>query len=343
MTLESYVLDVMEGKRKGKPVLHLLSYLYKSGVFLRNFAYDAKVFKAKKVAAPVISVGNIVAGGTGKTPFVKMLADALSQLFKVAILSRGYLSKVERSKETVCIHADTAVEICGDEPFWLARQLPQVSVWVGKNRCELAERSLQKGATVLLLDDGMQYRDLHRDIEIVVMDGEDLFGKGYFLPRGLLRDTPRRLKRADLIVINDAKCHTKVKEKLLSYTQAPLLFVRMKLQTDLKGKKVGVFCAIGKPQRFIHSLKEAGFDITATFFKQDHLPFSYDEIEKFAKESKAEALVCTQKDYVKIPAQATFQLPLIPIAAEFEIVSGKDEWHKLIETIKKKADYESRA
>ncbi len=337
MTLESYVLDVMDGKRKGKPVLHLLSYLYKSGIALRNLAYDMRVFAAKKVAAPVISVGNIVAGGTGKTPFVKMLAETLSQIFKVAILSRGYLSKIEKSNETFCIHADTSVEMCGDEPFWLARELPQVSVWVGKNRCESAARSLKKGATVLLLDDGMQYRDLHRDVEIVVMDGDDLFGKGYFLPRGLLRDTPKRLQKADLIVINDAKCHKKVKEKLSFYTQAPLLFVRMKLQTELKGKKVGVFCAIGKPERFIQSLKDAGADITATFFKPDHVPFSSEEISKFAKESGADSLVCTQKDYVKISSQTATGVPIIPVVAEFEIVSGKDEWHELIETIKKKA------
>lgn len=337
MTLESYILDVMEGKRKGRSVLHLLSTLYRSGVALRNLAYDLRVLAAKKVGVPVVSVGNIVAGGTGKTPFVKMLAEALSQTIKVAILSRGYLSEVEKSGETLCIHAETPVKMCGDEPFWLARELPQVSVWVGKNRCESALRALEKGASVLLLDDGMQYRDLHRDVEIVVMDGEDLFGKGYFLPRGLLRDTPKRLKRADLIVINDAKCHKKVKEILSLYTQAPLMFVRMKLQENLKGKRVGVFCAIGKPEKFVHSVKECGSQVTATFFKPDHMPFSPEELTAFAQRAGADMLVCTQKDHVKLPQQLVCGLPVLPLAGEFEIVSGKEEWQSLIENIKKRA------
>jgi tetraacyldisaccharide 4'-kinase len=329
MTLESYVLEVMDGKRKGKTFLHMLSYLYRGGVALRNLAYDAKIFSAKKVAAPVISVGNIVAGGTGKTPLVKMLAEELSQTRKVAILSRGYKSHIENSGDVLCIHAETPVDMCGDEPFWLARSLPQAAVWVGKNRAESATQAIQKGAEILFLDDGMQYRDLHRDIEIVVMDGEDLFGKGYFLPRGLLRDTPKRLKRADLIVINDAKCHKKVKETLSLYTKAPILFVRMKIQEDLTGKRVGVFCAIGKPDRFVRSLKDCGADVVATLFKPDHDPFHPEELALFAKTSGADTLVCTQKDYVKLPHRLSSLFSILPIEGEFEIVSGKEEWQRI--------------
>ncbi len=329
MTLESYVLEVMSGKRKGKTLLHMLSYLYRGGVALRNLAYDAKVFSSAKVKAPVISIGNIVAGGTGKTPLVKMLAEELSKTLKVAILSRGYKSKIENSGDVLCIHSGTPVEICGDEPFWLARYLPNVAVWVGKNRKESARQAIEKGAEVILLDDGMQYRDLHRDVEIVVMDGEDLFGKGYFLPRGLLRDDPARLKKASLIVINDAKCHKKIKEKLSLYTNAPVMFVRMNIQEDLKGKRACVFCAIGKPTRFLQSVKDAGADVLSTFFKPDHDPFFPEELTLFAKKSGADVIVCTQKDYVKLPRHFSCSLPVLPLQGEFEIVSGKEEWQKL--------------
>lgn len=329
MTLESYVLEVMDGKRRGKTLLHALSYLYQGGVALRNLAYDTRFFSSAKVKVPVISVGNIVVGGTGKTPLVKMLAEELSKTLKVAILSRGYRSKIENSGDVLCIHAETPVEVCGDEPFWLACQLPQVAVWVGKNRVASAKRAIEKGAEVLLLDDGMQYRDLQRDMEIVVMDGEDLFGKGYFLPRGLLRDTPLRLKKAALVVVNNAKCHEKIKEKLSSYTNAPLMFVRMKLQENLKGKRVGVFCAIGKPTRFLESIKDAGAEVLSTFFKPDHDPFLPEELSLFAQKSGADMIVCTQKDYVKIPHQFSCSLPILPLQGEFEIVSGKEEWQKL--------------
>lgn len=333
MTLEEYVLEVMDGKRKGKPLLRALSYLYKGGISLRNLAYDIKLLPAKKVKAFVISIGNIVAGGTGKTPLVKMLAEELSHILKVAILSRGYRSQIEGTNEVLHVGAETPVEMCGDEPFWLARKLPQVAVWAGRNRVESAQKAIQKGAEVLILDDGMQYRDLQRDLDIVVMDGEDLFGKGYFLPRGLLRDDPKRLEQASLIVINDAKDPKKIKEALAPYTQSPLMFVRMKLKDNLKGKRVAVFCAIGKPERFLRSLTESQAEITASFFKRDHDAFKPEELSLFAQTSGADILVCTQKDYVKLPKNFSCTLPILSIEGEFEIVLGKEEWNKLKDLI----------
>jgi tetraacyldisaccharide 4'-kinase len=333
-SLERLVIDVMEGKKPGKPLLHVLSYLYLAGVRLRNFGYDANLFKSLSVSAPVVSVGNIVAGGTGKTPLVKFLAQELAQSYQVAILSRGYRSEIAKTNQVVRLKGAENARKFGDEPSWLARELPQVAVWVGKNRSLSAERAIQEGAQVLILDDGMQYRKLRRDTEIVVMDGEDLFGKGYFLPRGFLRDTPRRLKNADCVVINGAKDHQKVKNALLPYTEAPLVFVRMRLSVNIEKKRVGLFCAIGKPEKFMNSVRESGAEVVATFFKRDHDAFTLEELKTFAKRAKADLLVCTEKDEVKIPQSFKEELPIVACRGAWEVVAGHDDWQKVIESIK---------
>lgn len=329
MDLESYVLDAMEGRTPGKSVLRALSYLYRAGVFFRNLAYDKNWIGSDRVDATVISIGNIVAGGTGKTPLVRLLAEEISKERKVAILSRGYRSEIERSNHVACISPHDSVEKCGDEPFWLASKLPQVPVWVGKNRLLSAFFASASGSKVLILDDGMQYRKLHRDIEIVVMDGEDLFGKGYFLPRGLLRDAPARLKNADLIMINQAKNQERTVQEIAKYTAAPLVFMRMKLDADLKGKRIGLFCAIGKPDKFMEGVRHCGAEIIATFFKRDHDRFTTEELEAFAKRSKADLLVCTEKDQVKLPSD--LHLPILALEGELEIVSGKEHWDNIYE------------
>lgn len=336
MHLESYVLDVMDGKRKGRSFLRALSYLYRTGVALRNFGYDTKLLPSAKVEAVVISIGNIVAGGTGKTPMVKLLAQQLASDYKVAILSRGYRSEVERTGDVVEIESEETVERCGDEPFWLSKEVPSAKVWVGKNRLIGATLAIADGAQVLILDDGMQYRRLKRDFEIVVIDGDDPFGKGFFLPRGFLRDTPLRLKKADLIVVNQAKCHQKFKELLRKYTDAPTIFMRLKTDADLKGRRVGVFCAIGRPDRFMQTVRDCGAEIVATLFKPDHDPFSMAEIDQFARRSGAEILVCTEKDAIKFPQEYTCRLPILPIKGDIDIVSGGEEWNGILNKIKAK-------
>jgi tetraacyldisaccharide 4'-kinase len=334
MPLESYVLDIIEGKRRGKFLLKALSYLYQAGVRLRNQAYDLGLLAAHDAGLPVISVGNIVAGGTGKTPFVKFLAEKLSSEFRVAILSRGYRSAIEKTDQNLLITPETEVSACGDEPYWLARALPHVQVWVGKNRLESAKLAQQKGAEVLLMDDGMQHRQLKRDFEIVLVDGEDPFGKGFFLPRGLLRDAPHRLRQADCVIAIDPS--EEIEEQLRAFTEAPIIHARRVSELSLKGKKVAVFCAIGNPQRFLKSIREAGGTIAATFFKPDHDPFTAEELRAFAKESGAEALICTEKDHVKLPADFSCAIPVIPFPSHLEIVDSTRAWEQLLNKIQSK-------
>ncbi len=330
--LKRYILDIMEGRRPGRPLLRALSYLYRTGVALRNEAYDLGLLKAHDVGLPVISIGNIIAGGTGKTPFVKFLAQEFSKKFKIAIVSRGYRSKIEQTSQVFQVTPEMDVAYCGDEAYWLARDLPEVQVWVGKNRVDSAKFAKKNGAEMVLMDDGMQHRKLKRNIEIVLVDGEDPFGKGFFLPRGLLRDSPARLKNADCIVVLKPSSKT-LEQELRRFTQAPIVFAERVTETSLKGKKAAVFCAIGKPQKFLQSVREAGGEIVASFFKPDHDPFYPEELKKFAEESLADVLVCTEKDHVKLPSDFHCRLPIIALTSHLKISGNEIAWQELLNNI----------
>jgi tetraacyldisaccharide 4'-kinase len=213
---ELYFLSVIKGEQKGffpKLLcffLWLMSGPYKMVVFFRNWMFDHGWLKSFiPPVSLVISVGNITAGGTGKTPVTLMLAEALQKESLLAILSRGYRSQAENFSSPLLLHKKRGLlhpaSLCGDEPYLLAENLPDSLVIVGKNRYQSSKMAARLGAEVLLLDDGMQHRGIARDFEIVVMDILDPFGSGYFLPRGLLREGASGLARADLIILNNAQ------------------------------------------------------------------------------------------------------------------------------------------
>ncbi len=133
----------------------------------------------------------------------------------------------------------------------------------------------------------------------------------YFLPRGWLRDSPSRLKTADLLAGSEG------------------LQFQQRLAADLKGKKVALFCAIGKPERFVQSVKAAGAEVVDTFFKDDHRAFTQREIQEFSRQNPGATLVCTEKDAVKIPPEVKSSLGVQVLAAEFFIISGQEKWKKL--------------
>ena len=316
MSLEAYVLDIIEGRRSQplvKALFSCLSRCYRVGVKWRHMAYDIGLFKTVAAAAPVVSVGNIVAGGTGKTPVVQMLVEALKGDQNIAILSRGFRSKAEMYDEEVfCVSRGQgpllSPEICGDEPYCLAGKLA-AQVWVGKDRVACAQEAVRHGAKCLILDDGMQHRRLKRDCEIVVIDANDPFGKGKFLPRGLLRDLPERLKKVDLIVANhieDKLHYCEVQKMLAPFTLAPIVATKLCVlnSTECSNKTVGLFCGIGKPHYFQETVEELGNEIVHKWFLLDHIAPKKHELEAFVKESLergAEVLLCTEKDWVKLP------------------------------------------
>lgn len=336
--------DLIEGNKKiplALGVLRGMSHLYACGVKLRNMGYETGLFKTVRVDAKVVSVGNIVCGGSGKTALIDLLGHQVVSGKRVAILSRGYRSEWEKEKESKKITKAELppVEFCGDEPYLLAAHLPQADVWVGRDRVQSARRAVQEGAQVLLLDDGMQHRRLHRDLELVVIDAQDPFGRGHFLPRGWLRDDPKRLRNADYLFFNHIQNEEQfesLKKEFQSKTDAAMIGMRYRSQKRLDQKKVGVFCALGRPQRFRETVEFLGGQVVQTAFAPDHMSFSLEELENFAKTSKelgADCLVCTEKDAVKLPYSLSLPLPIQVIKGKLEIAYGAIHWEHLISRI----------
>lgn len=326
MRPEKWMKAVLEGDRPldkvGRGVLWLLSLLYQAGIKLKVAAYRSHVFTPTKVSAVVVSVGNIVAGGTGKTPLVHFLAQQLTKENRVAILSRGYRSKAEHKKEPTLVTPIMSAEEVGDEPLWLAQKLPGVQVWTGRDRVASAKKAIANGAEIILLDDGFQHTRLHRDFDLVVVSGESPYSNGYFLPRGYLRDLPSRLSSATLLAVMGSS---------IDVPKPQVCFTRNS-SVSLEGKKVALFCAIANPERFLKQMQEAGAQILVSIIKPDHEPFVFQELEELAKTSKADCLVCTEKDFVKIVQKIS--VPIVPIPLELSITQGDAMWHQFINQIK---------
>lgn len=264
-----------------------LSWIYAFAVWCRNSLYDWGLLTVIKVPRVVVSVGNIVAGGTGKTPFVHMLAKKFPHR-KVAILSRGY-GQVP------------------DEPMLLARRLPNVSVCVGKDRVALA---LESEADLLILDDGFQHRRLHRDFDIVL----DTNKKEHYLPWGFLRDSPGRLKEALVFKPEDLRISV---QRILDKEGREV--------PSIRGWKVGIFCGIANPKRFKKTVESLGAEVVGETYFGDHEPAT------LSKLPKANALICTEKDFVKLHPT---DLPIYYLEIEMSVVGIE----KLIEKIDQKID-----
>lgn len=320
-----------------KSLSFLLSQGFRAAIALRHFAYD-QFLKPTQLSIPVISVGNVVVGGTGKTPAVRYLAEFFSQKKKVAILSRGYKRK---SKKTVLVKEGMSSEISGDEPLWLANKVPDAHVIVGADRVVSAKVAEALKAELILLDDGMQHRRIGRDIEIVTMHVDDLWGGGFYLPHGLLRDNPKRLRFADLILlqgIEKEEDYEKVRAVLKKITEAPITVMQSQIEngSEFASQKVGSFCAIAKPKRFEKTLHSLGCTIIEQREKPDHEPFSADELQRLANlsyDKGAHCLVCTEKDAVKLPQTLSTRIPICPVKTHLVPTIGKEYLEKMIKEV----------
>ncbi|WP_213318651.1 tetraacyldisaccharide 4'-kinase [Chlamydiifrater volucris] len=277
----------------------------------------------KKVAAgiPVVSVGNIAIGGTGKTPMVAYLAEFFySQGLRCAVLSRGYKGKLSSRSKSVLVNPSlhTAQEV-GDEPFMLSQKITNGFVIVGKNRLLSVKKAEELGCDVAILDDGLQYFPLEKQANIIVVRGEDPLGGGKFFPKGRLRDRPKALRSADLIAINGETSEESLRA-LEDFKNIPriyfrqvfdkLLIVHGELQNKgnsndlLKNIGVSVFCGLGSPESFIRTVEECGAKILVKYVLPDHSPITKKELRFLSAKTalrKGEILLCTEKDFVKMP------------------------------------------
>lgn len=361
---QRYIIDVMKRRRRGlipsllRGSLHLLSWPFRMGVFLRNWAYEGKWLKQYHPPIPVvISVGNIVSGGTGKTPITLMIAKEFYQDVQVGILTRGYRSLAEKSSSPVTLCAGKgpvhSAAYCGDEPFLLAENLPKTFVIVGKDRRKAANLAAAAGVRLAILDDGMQHRQVSRDFEVVAMDAEEPFGLGRFLPRGFLRESLNSLARADIIVLNYLKnreTFDRVKNEIQKYADSPVVATKLIMEGfyDLQGqnipfvqdKRVSIFCGIAHPERFRTTITELVGKVVDYHFFPDHHHFKPDEIVKIGKKAKddgADMIICTEKDKVKL-TELSVQLLPVPIAwlkTSLQIVEGENEWKDFINKVRR--------
>ena len=333
--------------------LRICSWAYRLGAWLRNWALDRGWIRAHRIPGTVIvSIGNLVVGGTGKTPVIIRLAEEWTDC-NVAVLSRGYRSLAEKRPQPVVLSKGDgplqSAEQCGDEPFLIAQRVPTAMVVVGRRRVDAARMAVDAGCNLLLIDDGMQHRQLARDFEVVVMDAEDPFGLGYHLPRGYLREDLSSLRRADLVILNHVKNinHFQlVKEKVAPYTSAPLVGSELQVQgvqtvkeqeeASLMGRKVGIFCGIGMPHKFRQTVQGMGGEIVAELFSGDHRLFSEEAFHAFAEKCAslgAEFLVCTEKDRVKIERLYSSPVPIAWVKVGLQIIAGFEAWEQFVETV----------
>lgn len=323
-----------------------VSVFYRSAVSARNVGYNTGLLKSYTANAPVISVGNITTGGTGKTPLVVWLCRRLHEKGRrCAVLTRGYKT------------ANGAVD---DEPAILKRACPGTKVIVNPDRVAGAARAVSEfGADVLVMDDGFQHRRLRRDLDILAVDATRPFGYGRLLPAGLLREPIGAIRRADAVVITRydqiAPYHINRLEKELLQIKPDLVVAKAIHQhpcargtggltcslQELKQQRLFAFCGIGNPDAFLKRIREHGLQIAGTRVFNDHHHYTesdFAEIYRNAKALDATMILATEKDWVKT-ALATLkynELPFVYLAVELEFVAGVDKIDVLIDDALKK-------
>ncbi len=305
-------------------VLAIPAAAYRTVVRLRNAWYD-RPGASRRATVPVISVGNLAVGGTGKTPLVAWIARRLqAEGIVPAVVSRGYGGTAGPGPLVVSTGGGPRVNAraCGDEPHLLARSLKGVIVVVGADRIEGARCAATAGAGAVLLDDGFQHRRLARDLDIVVLDGRAPFDSGHLLPQGFLREPPGSLARAHLVVLTRVRAGDLAAGAIAAVREAGYSgpIVRAGHRTtgfqDLTGAECAAparalaFCGIGDPDLFRGDLEAAGV-VTARFHAfRDHHPYTVAGWEALVAEALAMGvpLVTTEKDLSRLEAAAGVSL-----------------------------------
>jgi tetraacyldisaccharide 4'-kinase len=343
--LEAAFLSLIRGERRGVGAmamrfgLRLASWPYGFAVWLRNRAFDRGWKTVHRVGVPVVSIGNLTTGGTGKTPCVEYVARYFRDVLdlQTTILSRGYGAEAGRN----------------DEAMVLEENCPDVPHLQGPDRVAIAQTAIEElEAEVLVLDDGFQHRRLGRDVDLVLIDATNPWGYGSLLPRGLLRESPRELKRAHAVLItrcdlaNEAVVAeirgrvTKLAPTLpiAESTHRPDSWVGEGGKTapleSLKGRPVAGFCGIGNPEAFRETLRKLGIEPMAWRTFADHHRYTREDIEdlrRWARELPPEAaVVTTQKDLVKIRLDRLGDREMWALKIRLDVHAGLEELEKLL-------------
>lgn len=295
-------------------VLIPLSWLFVLLSGLRRFAYRVGLRKSFRLPVPVIIVGNITIGGSGKTPLVIWLAEQLQQNgFWPAVITRGYGGSAQAVSP---VFADSDPVTVGDEPVLIARR-GSWPVWIGRDRVEVGKTLLQAHSecNVIVSDDGLQHYRLKRDIEIAVVDGSYGFGNGWRLPAGPLRESQKRLKSVDAVVWNGEATEPQSFPMHLTGNIFRSVGDPTKTATaqDLNGQKITAIAGIGHPGRFFRQLNELGLTFQEMAFP-DHHAFQAQDLQSI----EAGVILMTEKDAVKCAAFAKRNWWYLPVSAEVD-------------------------
>jgi len=324
---------------------------YRGLLGAREWLYGRGILKSRALPCRVVSIGNLTVGGTGKTPAVEVAVQTLAALgHRPAVVSRGY----GRSTRGIQIVADAASirldpEESGDEPFLLARRLPGIPVVVGSNRHDAARVAIERfGATAIVLDDAFQHRTLRKDLEIVMARARRPWGNGRLLPAGPLREPLASLARADLIVATGAPGLAAAREvvdaveehaprvPVLTATLVPsecweagrMRSVRL---AELGGKRLAAFAGIAVPAAFAETLRSTGGVVEELVEFADHHWYSTDDVTRLdarAGELGVEALITTEKDWVRLRRLRLPRRPLYVLSIRLVLQTGEPTWRQ---------------
>ena len=329
--------------------LSLLSFFYGLALKIRLFLFQSGIFHMRALPCKVVSVGNITLGGTGKTPFVCLLAEILREKgYALAVLSRGYKGSFRKAVGVVSdgekIHMN-AWE-AGDEPLLLAESLPGIPVLVGRKRWISGRYAVDRfRSQVVILDDGFQHLGLKRDLNLLLIDSIRPFGNGHLFPRGILRESLAEISRADALVLTKGGNFDNIKKLKPKFQtifenlpvfrvdyKAISMWVAGKDQSlsaeSLKGRNIVAFAGIATPDSFRRTL--IGLNARIGYFESfpDHYPYRSGDIERLWKKAEdlgAEALVTTEKDWVRLEKVACRSIPLWILSVRHEFMDHDRE------------------
>ncbi len=376
-----FAIDVVYERRQGKRAfllgvfLHALSLIFNFLAQLRYFLYRKRILKDQPLGCLVVVVGNLTMGGTGKTPVVEKFARSLHQRGrKVAILSRGYKSKDQRKESLFgkiwrnyatgapppppkVVSDGKAVlldsELAGDEPFMLARNLPGVVVLVDKDRVKSGHYAIREfGCDTLVLDDGFQYLPLKGRLNLLLVDKSNPFGNQKLIPRGVLREPVKHIKRASYVFLTKSDGQPDPELEALIRKHNPKVDIiecahkpqflsevngSQRLELDeLKKRRIGAFSGIAIPESFEAFLRNFGANLLYTKRFLDHHRFNPEEIDEIfqeAADADLDFIVTTEKDAVRIPPDMKFPIPLYFLRLEIEILQGVDDFEEAVSKI----------
>jgi len=374
--LESYLVKLIqeEGADRDQPTgirallvfLKALSLVFAAVVGVRYFLYKTGALRRFPLGVQVISIGNVTAGGTGKTPVTEIFARTLAEEGRrVAILSRGYRRKEAPFWQRVLMQVLTPPLVVsdgkrvlldsatgGDEPYMLASNLPGVAVVVDRNRVKAGRYAVKRlGCDTIILDDGFQYQKLRHSIEVVLVDSTNPFGNGNMLPRGILREPIRHIRRADIIFLT--KCRgdvSAVRECVRQYNPGadivecnhePAVLKDVWSREEfplewLSGKTVCTLSGIASPKGFENSLRHLGSRVVWCERYADHHRYEPSEILYALNRTAdmgADALVTTEKDAVRFPRFETSPVRCLYLRIAIGILAGGDSFRQIINRI----------